>query len=729
MTQSQKSAKSAKSSAKKRPPAKKTIKKKVAETKTSEKSKNRKPAKKTAKKAQASKKLTKKTTSKKIDGDTKKPRKKAAAKKAATKTTTARKTKSSKAASSSQHSPRETGNTQREKAKASAKSTTANSQSAGDNAEKPLLHDYDAFATYLSSVSLKSQDVVGDFFTRRPDFKIGSPQSSSDPLNISEALQETINGLAADPGTVMQRQFKLWGDFAKLMASTSKRIAGETVKPTIEPAPGDKRFAHPAWQDNPLLDFIKQSYLTYASWLVSTIHELDGMDDHDKRRAEFYSHQLLDAIAPSNIPTLNPEVIETTIESKGENLLRGLNNFLEDLERGDGELSIRQADLDYFKLGENVATTPGKVVFQNELIQLIQYEPTTEKVAKRPLLIFPPWINKFYILDLQPQNSFVKWMVEQGRTVFLVSWVNPGPELSDKTFDDYIEEGLFAALDAVNAATNEKNVDAIGYCIGGTMLSTGLALMAKRNDTRIKSATFFTAQADFTDAGDLSLFVDDAQISAIEQQMDAAGGVLEGRAMASTFNMLRSNDLIWSFVIDNYMKGKDPAKFDLLYWNSDTTRMPKHVHLFYLREFYQHNRLAKCELALDGHQLDLSDVNIPIFMQAGETDHIAPANSIYRTAKLFGGDGVQFMLAGSGHIAGVVNHPSRNKYHHSINRDLPDTIDEWKSDAERHGGSWWDYWMTWLDEVSPGTVKARIPGAGQLKPIEDAPGSYVKVKA
>ncbi len=600
--------------------------------------------------------------------------------------------------------------------------------------ENSMFEDFDALSGYLSDVTGKSQEVIREFFVRHADnpVKVATGQKSVDPLNVGEAFNELMGALAADPGTVMQRQFNLWGDYAKLMATMGRRIAGEEVKPAIEPEPGDKRFAHKAWSENPMLDFVKQSYLTYAKWLKGTVHQLDGMEDHDKKKAEFYTQQFLDAIAPTNFPALNPEVVEATIESKGENFLKGTRNLLEDLARGDGSLSIRQADLDYFKLGENVATTPGKVIFQNEIMQLIQYEPTTEEVAQRPLLIFPPWINKFYILDLQPANSFIRWMVEQGRTVFVASWVNPGPELRHKTFEDYIKQGCFAALDAVKLATGEDEVDAIGYCIGGTMLATALALMAKRGDRRIKSATFFTAQADFKESGDLLLFVDDDQLDAIEKQMDAAGGVLEGRAMATTFNMLRSNDLIWSFVIDNYMKGKDPAKFDLLFWNSDATRMPKNVHLFYLREFYQHNRLAKGEMVIDGERLDLGDIDIPIFMQAGETDHIAPHNSVYRTARLFASkdhSDVTYMLAGSGHIAGVVNHPDKKKYHHWINDALPTSLDDWKAGAKRFPGSWWNYWMEWLNKVSPGRTPARWPGDGNLAPIEDAPGSYVKVKS
>lgn len=599
-------------------------------------------------------------------------------------------------------------------------------------APKSIYQDFDALTEYLTDISGKSQEVIREFFTHKASLRQVTGELPSDPLNVGEAFQEMMKGLAADPGTVMQRQFNLWGDYAKLMSTMSRRMTGEHVKPAIAPAATDKRFVHPAWNDNPMLDFVKQSYLIFSRWLETTVHQVEFDNPHEKAKAEFFTKQFVDAFAPSNFAMLNPEVVEATIESKGENLLKGLQNLLEDIDRGHGELAIRQADLNFFKLGENIATTPGKVVFQNEILQLIQYEPTTEKVAKTPLLVIPPWINKFYILDLQPQNSFIKWMVEQGRTVFVISWVNPGPELRDKNFADYIHQGLFEALDAVAAATGQAKADTIGYCIGGTMLATALALMAKKGDKRINSATFFTAQADFSEAGDLLLFVDDEQLDAIERQMDAAGGVLEGRAMATTFNMLRSNDLIWSFVIDNYMKGKNPAKFDLLYWNSDATRMPKNVHLFYLREFYQHNRLANGGMVIDGETLDIGEVDIPIFMQAGETDHIAPPNSIYKTARLFaskGNDKVQYMLAGSGHIAGVVNHPAKNKYHHSTNRALPKDIHAWKEDAERHPGSWWPYWIEWLNSVSPGQVAARTPGDGGLEIIEDAPGSYVKVKA
>ena len=387
----------------------------------------------------------------------------------------------------------------RKKAAAASPSPPPNlpkpAESNGADADKGVFEDFDALSGYLADVTGKSQEVVREFFAAQAEnpMKIATGQKSVDPLNVGEAFNEMMGALAADPGTVMQRQFNLWGDYAKLMATMSRRIAGEEVKPAIEPEPGDKRFAHKAWRENAMLDFVKQSYLTYAKWLKATVHQLEGMDEHEKKKAEFYTQQFIDAIAPTNFPALNPEVIETTIETKGENIFRGTKNLLDDLARGDGSLSIRQTDLDFFKLGENVATTPGKVVFQNEIIQLIQYAPSTETVAKRPLLIFPPWINKFYILDLQPANSFIRWMVEQGRTVFVVSWVNPGPELRNKTFEDYIKQGCFAALDAVKLATGEEEVDAIGYCIGGTMLATALSLMARRGDRRIRSATVFTA--------------------------------------------------------------------------------------------------------------------------------------------------------------------------------------------------------------------------------------------
>ena len=608
----------------------------------------------------------------------------------------------------------------------SAPNADASNSDAADQSQK-FMENYQEMATYLGEIGVQSQSLLREYFERAGTSGNIQP-GNSDPLNIGDSFQEVLKGLSADPATVFQAQLSLWADFATMMATMTKRAAGEEVEPVITPDKHDRRFMHPAWSENHFLDFTKQSYLIVARWLEKTISNVQGLDEHDKAKAIFYSKQFIDACSPTNFAMLNPEVVEETVHSKGENLLRGLRNLLEDIERGHGDLAIRQADLDYFELGKNIATTEGSVVFQNEIMQLIQYAPKTERVAKTPMLICPPWINKFYILDLQPKNSFIKWLVEQGRTVFVISWVNPTPAMKDTTFQDHIEKGLFEALGAIEKATGESKVDTIGYCIGGTMLATALSLMAKTGDERVNSATFFTAQADFSEAGELSLFIDDEQLSALQRQMEQAGGVLTGQAMSTTFNMLRSNDLIWSFVIDNYLKGKDPAKFDLLYWNSDATRMAMGVHMFYLREFYGKNLLSKGGMVMNGHTLDLGEVNVPIFMQAGETDHIAPFRSVYKTAKLFGGP-TQFMLAGSGHIAGVINHPDKNKYHHSINTALPDTVDEWRDDAKTHKGSWWPYWMRWLDEVSTDIVDARKPGDGALPVIEAAPGSYVREKA
>ncbi|MEO1656441.1 MAG: class I poly(R)-hydroxyalkanoic acid synthase [Pseudomonadota bacterium] len=588
--------------------------------------------------------------------------------------------------------------------------------------------DMARFARTMADINVKAQDVMKDVTERRMDYTMRGAEPAADPLDVAGATTDVVTALSTDPMRVMNLQMSLWDNYTKLFTNMAERFSGQTSEPVIKPAASDKRFKHEAWTENPALDFVKQSYLLMARWVDEVILSTEGVDDATKRRAQFHADQFLAAMSPTNVPALNPEVYEETVNSNGQNFVRGLENFMADLERGHGELAIRQADLDFFEVGKNLATTPGKVVYQNELMQLIQYSPTTETVAERPMVIFPPWINKFYILDLQPQNSFIRWLVSQGRTVFVVSWVNPGPELKDKSFPDYMRQGVYEALEAVTRATGVESFDTIGYCIGGTLLSTTLAYMADQGDERINTATFFTAQTDFAEAGDLLLFVDDKQLDNIEKQIDASGGVLEGSAMARTFNMLRPNDLIWSAFVDNYYLGKEAKKFDLLYWNADSTRMTKACHLYYLREFYQHNKLSEGGLEIEGVPIDLSSVSIPIFMQAGEKDHIAPPRSVYRSARLFGGD-VTYMLAGSGHIAGVVNHPEKKKYHYRVNEELPDTLEAWKDGSELHDYSWWPYWIQWLDEHSPGEVDAREPGDGGLPVLEDAPGSYVKVKA
>ena len=581
------------------------------------------------------------------------------------------------------------------------------------------------FSRNMIKVAIQSQRLVTEFM--KAQAKNPSSGGSRDPLNLGQTFVDFLSQAVRDPGHFVEANFKLWHDYLNLWQHTARRLLGEDAQPVIEPAAGDKRFKDKDWSEQQVFDFIKQSYLLSARWLQSTMSDVKGLDEHTRKRVDFYTKQFADALSPSNFLLTNPEVLRTTFESNGQNLVKGLDNLLRDLERGKGQLAITQTDMEFFEVGRNLALTPGKVVFQNDLLQLIQYEPTTEKQYRRPLVIFPPWINKYYILDLGEKNSFVKWATARGYTVFVASWVNPDSRLAQKTFEDYMHEGIFGALDAIEKATGEKEVNAIGYCIGGTLLSATLAYMAAKGDNRIKSATFFAAQADFSEAGDLKVFVDDAQLASMEGQMKASGGYLDGSKMATTFNMLRSNDLIWSFVVNNYLLGKDPMRFDLLYWNADATRMPIQMHLFYLRECYRDNNLAKGKMVLGGEKLNLSKVKIPVYLQSAKDDHIAPYRSVYKSTKLFKGP-ITFMMAGSGHIAGVINHPDAKKYQYWTNDQLPDTAEEWMNGATETPGSWWPHWDKWLSKQSGEMVEARVPGDRKLKVIENAPGAYAQMK-
>jgi polyhydroxyalkanoate synthase subunit PhaC len=594
--------------------------------------------------------------------------------------------------------------------------------------------DAGAFARNMTKVGMQSQRLLSDFVKRQSAKKSG--KEPLDPLNLTGTFMELLKGMAADPAVVWEAQFQLWRNYMSLWERTARVMMGGDADPVVSPAPGDKRFKDKDWQENQVFDFIKQSYLLTANWMQETVAKVDGtLDIKSRKRIEFYTKQFADAIAPTNFVFTNPEVLRATLQSNGENLVKGLDNLLDDLERGQGQLSIRQS-ADAFRIGENIATAPGKVVFRNELIELLQFDPTTEKVYERPLLIFPPWINKFYILDLRPENSFIRWAVNEGYTVFVASWVNPDRKLAQKTFEDYMRGGIFAGLDAVIAATGTDKVNTIGYCIGGTLLSATLAFMAAKGDERINSATFFAAQADFSEAGDLQIFIDDEQLESLKQQMENDGGVLEGRKMGTTFNMLRANDLIWSFVVSNYLLGKEPAPFDLLYWNSDTTRMPEATHLFYLREFYKNNALSQGKMVFDNVKLDLSKVKVPVYLQSAKDDHIAPFRSVYKSTRLFGGP-VRFIIAGSGHIAGVINPPSANKYQYWTNdkfggekgKPFPATVEEWQAGTTETPGSWWGDWDKWLSKLSGKKIAARKPGDGKLKVLGDAPGTYVKIKA
>jgi polyhydroxyalkanoate synthase len=551
-----------------------------------------------------------------------------------------------------------------------------------------------------------------------------------DPFNVGPDAAQLMSKLASDPVALARAQLALWEGFMNLWGAAARRAAGEDVEPSVKPAQGDRRWSSPQWRENPLLDVVKQSYLLTASWLVDTVNRVEGMDTDAKKRVAFFTQQLADAFSPTNFALTNPDVIKEAVDSGGESFARGMRQFAEDLERGKGRLAIAQTDFTSFVVGDSVATAPGQVVFQNDLLQLIQYAPTTEEVFERPLVIFPPWINKFYILDLRAENSMIRWLTAQGFTVFLASWVNPGPEHKDVSFEDYMRRGVFAALEAALKQTGAKQANAVGYCIGGTLLLSALAYMGQQGESWISSATFFAAQGDFEEAGELKLFVSDEWLEEIERRMDANDGVLDGQTMSDVFNMLRANDLVWSFVVNNYLMGKAPKAFDLLYWNADQTRLPKALHLFYLRQFYRENALAKGKLELGGRALALSDVTTPCYFQASREDHIAPYRSVYRAARGVGGK-ARFVLAGSGHIAGVINHPDAKKYQHWTNAaaELPPTPEAWLEGAKELPGSWWPDWKKWLVRRSGEKVPARDPAKGPLKPIEPAPGSYVRMRS
>ncbi len=577
----------------------------------------------------------------------------------------------------------------------------------------------------FKEIATRSQKLLQDFSQRYQ-----SDGQQVDPLHLTQTFMDFTAKMLADPNRLVQAQVELWQQYMKLWQVTAQRMMGQTVEPVAEPARGDKRFNDPAWKDEVVFDYLKQSYLLTARWLQGTIKQVEGVDEKTAKKVDFYTRQFIDAVSPSNFALTNPQVVKATVESKGENLLKGLQNLLADLERGKGQLAIRQTDMDAFKVGENIATTPGKVVYQNDIMQLIQYAPATEEVHEVPLLIVPPWINKFYILDLKPENSFIKWATEQGYTVFVISWVNPDEHLTKMVFEDYMKLGPLAALDAIAKATGQPKASAIGYCIGGTLMAATLAYMAARNDDRIVACTFFTAQVDFSEPGELGVFIDEDQLASVEEMMSKKG-YLEGSEMATTFNMLRANDLIWSFVVNNYLMGKDPFPFDLLYWNADATRMPAAMHSYYLRNMYQKNLLSQPGgIVVDNVPIDLRKVTIPVYIQAGKEDHIAPSRSVYKATQIYGGP-VRFMLAGSGHIAGVVNPPRNKKYQHWLNETdkNPPTLAEWQAGAKEFPGSWWHDWDKWLSALSGPKVPARVPGAGGLPAIEDAPGSYVKVRS
>jgi polyhydroxyalkanoate synthase subunit PhaC len=587
--------------------------------------------------------------------------------------------------------------------------------------------DPEAFAINIAKAMENSGRALAAYLKPREsgELKDNPPNEIAEVIKTFGAVAEywlTDNARSSD------LQTRIAKDYLDLWGSSVRRLAGEEVRPAIEPSPRDKRFKDPEWKSNQFFDFVMQLYLLTTRWAQDLVRDAEGVDPHTRKKAEFYMQQITNAIAPSNFVLTNPEVLRETLSSNGDNLVRGMTMLAEDIEAGHGMLRIRQSDPSNLTVGVNMATTPGKVIFQNELMQLIQYEPTTENVLRTPLLIVPPWINKFYILDLRPEKSFIKWCVDQGITVFVISWVNPDRELGKKTFEDYMKQGPLTAMDVIEKVTGEMKVHTAGYCVGGTLLATTLAWLAEKRRVRATSATLFAAQVDFTHAGDLLVFVDEDQISALERDMQEAG-VLEGSKMAMAFNMLRSNDLIWSYVVSNYLKGQPPSSFDLLHWNSDATRMPAANHSYYLRNCYLENRLSTGSMVIDDTLLDLSKVKVPVYNLATREDHIAPAESVLYGSQFFGGP-VKYVLSGSGHIAGVVNPPSGGKYQFWTNDNIKDvTLADWIKGAQEHKGSWWPDWRAWLESIDAEQVPARAVGSQAMPPIEDAPGSYVRVRA
>lgn len=605
---------------------------------------------------------------------------------------------------------------------------TAMNASGQPYAFKPTsLHmpDVHKLMTDFTRIFKHSQSLWQEYARKRAEGEVSF--RFPDPAHVAKIFMDLFPKLLADPNRIMQAQVNLWQGYLDLWRTASQRLMGKTPDESAKtPAKPDKRFKDKLWAENAIFDFIRQSYLLTAHTIHRLFTSVEGFDAKTTEKIDFYTRQFVDAISPTNFALTNPEVIRATLESGGENLVRGLANMLEDLDRGKGRLRLKQTDMDAFEPGRNLAVTPGKVIYQTELMQLLQYNPSTERVYQRPLLIIPPWINKFYILDLQPKNSLVKWLVEQGFTVFVISWVNPDERLAEMDFEDYMAKGTLAALDAIQQATGESEINAIGYCIGGTLLFCTLAYMAARDDRRIQSATALTTMLDFSYVGEMSVFIDEEQFAHLDKGM-ARKGYLEGYHMSGVFNLMRSNDLIWSFVIKNYLLGQEPFPFDLLYWNADSTRMPKAMHSFYLRNMYLNNRLKEPgAVSFLGVPLELGKITAPTFFLSAKDDHIAPWKGTYAGVKLPGGP-VTFVLGESGHIAGVVNPPSANKYGYWTSDELPPTPDEWLERAIRHEGSWWPRWLEWVKQYAGQHVPARTPGDHELTPLEDAPGSYVKV--
>src|SRR5262245_50187013 len=610
----------------------------------------------------------------------------------------------------------------------SKKDAAPSPASEGDSAspvEQYLIKDPERFALNLARMVEEAGKAASAWATPREKGEVRD--TVAEPVvDMVKTFSKLSEYWLSDPKRALEAQTRLFSGYMGVWANAIRRVSGEDeAHETVKPERGDKRFQDPEWGRNAFFDFLKQAYLVTSRWAGDLVENAEGLDEHTRHKAGFYVKQVTNAISPSNFILTNPELFRETVSSSGDNLVRGMRMLAEDIAAGKGDLKLRQADYSRFEIGKNIAVTPGKVVGRSDVAEIIQYDPSTETVLKRPLLICPPWINKYYILDLNPEKSFIRWAVSEGHTVFVISWVNPDERHGTKGWEAYIREGLQYGLDTVQTATGEKEVNAIGYCVGGTLLAAALALLAQEGDDRVRSVTFFTTQVDFTYAGDLKVFVDEDQIAAVERSMSEKG-YLEGTKMATAFNMLRSGDLIWPYVVNNYMRGKDPMPFDLLYWNADSTRMAAANHSYYLRNCYLENNLSQGHMVLAGRTVSLSDITIPVYNLASREDHIAPAKSVFLGCKYFGGD-VEYVMAGSGHIAGVVNPPSLNKYQYWTGGKPVGEFEQWVENAKENPGSWWPHWQAWIEAGDSRRVQARKPGEN-TKILEDAPGSYVRVR-
>ncbi|MYL23816.1 class I poly(R)-hydroxyalkanoic acid synthase [Halomonas alkaliantarctica] len=592
--------------------------------------------------------------------------------------------------------------------------------------EMPSQVDTQAWNAQLKEVGEHYQALMQDMFTRL------APSEAAESVHndMRESFEAAAQALAQNPTLLWQTQARLLQDQWLLWQQNARAMAGEEVEPLIQPAKGDRRFKDEAWTKEPYYLAIMQQYLLFSQLVDELIDNLDGLDETRKQHLHFYARQLVSAMSPTNFVATNPEVMRETLETKGKNLIEGLARLREDLANSAEGINVRMTDRSAFGVGDNIAVTPGSVVYENTLIQLIQYTPTTESTFKTPLLIVPPWINKYYILDLRQDNSFVKWLVDQGHTVFLISWRNPGPAQSDLTWADYMQMGPISAIEAIENACGEKSVNMVSYCIGGTLTASTVAyLTSTRRGRKVKSVTYMATLQDFRDPGELGVFLNEQVVQGIEKTLQTKG-YLDGRSMAYTFNLLKENDLFWSFYISNYLKGEMPAAFDLLYWNTDGTNLPAGTHAWYLRHMYLENRLVEPGgIELDGVKIDLRKVSTPSYFISTKEDHIAKWNSTYYGALLPKGP-VTFVLGGSGHIAGIVNPPRKNKYGYWTNSELPDTHQEWFEGATFNEGSWWPHWQAWMTDNgyadTEKMVPARQPGEGELSVIEPAPGRYVR---